>query len=233
MGNNMGGANSKTAKIVKINGEFLKLKLPLKVLDIIKEYPNHILLDSQDFLRYNLRSKPLNPEDELKPRKIYLLVELPKFPDEINSQNPLRKVRSGVLARNNGDLMMKKVSRRTVSDLTMIMTRSTAKDDGGDGRSGGSLKGGYVGPTRLKMRLPKAQVEKIMEESGNDDGEAAKKIVRLCLEEKATVSGGVMKADMVEEKEKEEDEVESHCKDVHGMCSPCYSYRRKYKKLTS
>ncbi|CAO2825343.1 unnamed protein product, partial [Amaranthus hypochondriacus] len=196
MGNNMGGGNSKTAKIMKINGDFLKLKLPLKVLDMIKEYPNHILLDSQDFLRYNLRSKPLNPEDELKPRKIYLLVELPKFPNEINSQKPLRKVRSGVLARNNGDnLMMKKGSRRTASDLTMVMTRSTAKDDGGDG---GSLMGGYVGPTRLKMRLPKAQVEKIMEESGNDDGEAAKKIVRLCLEERATVSGGVMAADMVE-----------------------------------
>ncbi|XP_057524463.1 uncharacterized protein At1g66480 [Amaranthus tricolor] len=236
MGNNIGGGNSKHAKIMKINGEFFKFKLPSKVLDVTKEYPNHILLDSQDFLRFNLRAKPLNPQDELKPKKIYLLLELPEFPNDINTQSPLRRVRSGVLMSpitRSGDLMMKKVNRRSVSDLTII-TRSKTVRFADDDNGGGSLGGSPVGPTRLKIRLPKAQVEKVMEESGNDDVEVARKIVRLCLEDKAALNGGITAAAMVEERKNDEVvEEERHCRDVHGRCSPCYNYHSKYKKLTS
>ncbi|KNA16011.1 hypothetical protein SOVF_093120 [Spinacia oleracea] len=230
MGNNMGGGSSKSAKIMKINGENFKLKIPVKVFDVIKDYPDHILLDSEEFLRFNLRAKPLNPEDELKPRKIYLLVELPKFP--LNNQSPLRKVRSSVLAStatNRDVMMMKKESRRSASDDLTILTRSTAADfvdvdDGGDGSS-------PVGPTRVKMRLSKARVQKIMEESGDDNLEAAKRIIRLCLKENAAVSSGDV---AVEEIESDEDvKVETHCLNVYGMCSPCSIYRSKYKKLTS
>lgn len=208
----MGNGSNKAAKIMKINGEFFKFKLPSKVIDITKDYPDHILLDSQDFLRFNLRAKPLSPQYELKPRKIYLLVELPKFLDnkpKPNIESPLR---------------------RSISDLT-IKTRSTASIDFDDvsGNIGGSLSlfSSPVGPTRVKMRLPKAQVQKIMEESGDDDVEVSQKIVGLCLKQ-----NGVVLSKGVDDVEERESGGEADV-DVRGMCSPCYSYRRKYKKLTS
>ncbi|XP_021755032.1 uncharacterized protein At1g66480-like [Chenopodium quinoa] len=224
MGNNMGGGTSKTSKIMKINGENFKLKIPAKVFDVIKDYPDHILLDSEDFLRFNLRAKPLNPDFELKPRKIYLLVELPKFPlnntCNSNYQTPLREVRSGVLAptTTTKDFM----SRRTASDDLTLITRSMAD------------YGSSVGPTRVKMKLPKAQVQRIMEESG-DDVEAAKKIIRLCLEDNTAVCGGGAAVEAEERENGGVVNVESrrHCSSVYDMCSLCSSYRRKYKKLTS
>ncbi|XP_021737194.1 uncharacterized protein At1g66480-like [Chenopodium quinoa] len=224
MGNNMGGGTSKTSKIMKINGENFKLKIPAKVFDVIKDYPDHILLDSEEFLRFNLRAKPLNPDFELKPRKIYLLVELPKFPlnntCNNNTQTPLRKVRSGVLAptTTTKDLM----SRRSASDDLTLITRSMADN------------GSSVGPTRVKIKLPKAQVQRIMEENG-DDVEAAKKIIQLCLEDNPAVCGGVAAVEVEERENGGEVNVESRrrCSSVYDRCSPCSSYRRKYKKLTS
>lgn len=215
MGNNMGSGSNKAAKVMKINGEFFKFNTPAKVIDITKDYPDHILLDSEEFLRFNLRAKPLNPEYQLKPRKIYLLVDLPKFPN-----NNLRRVQSSVLANT----VTTRVSRRSVSDDLTIKTRSTVdmrSFDDDDDENGGSHSP-VVGPTRVKMRLRKTQVEKIMEES-SDDVEVAKKIVRLCLEQSA---GGHVA------EEEEERERRHYCLSVCGMCSPSSSYRTKYKKLT-
>lgn len=222
----MVGGNSKAAKIMKINGEFFKFKVPSKVIDVTKDYPHHILLDSQDFLKFNLRAIPLSPYDDLQPRKIYLLVQLPKFPhkpNDISIQSPLRRAQSGVLestptARESTMVMKKKLPRRSISDLTMN-TKSTADSP--------------VGPTRVKMRLPKAQVQKIMD-SGDDDVEIAQRILRLYFQQQnGDVSGSV--ADVEEGESGVEADVERHFEDHvngYGMCSPCYSYRRKYKKLT-
>ncbi|KAL2926484.1 hypothetical protein RDABS01_001067 [Bienertia sinuspersici] len=161
---------------MKINGEYFKLKIPSKVIDAIKDYPNHVLLDSEEFMRFNLRAKPLDPLDELKPRKIYLLVELPKFPhnNHSNSQSPIRRVRSGVLAST---IATKKIYQRSFSDHHMIDARS----------SSGPLDYTHVvGPTRVKMRLPKAQVQRIMEK-GDDNVDVAKQILQLYSDENVVV----------------------------------------------
>lgn len=230
MGNNMGGGSSKAAKVMKINGEFFKLKIPAKVFDVIKDYPNHVLLDSKEFLRFNLRAKPLDPEDELKPRRIYLLVELPKFP------GPIRRVRSSLNTTTMAPRIdLTKLTQRSASDLSII-TRSTASTDSDDGGSVDSP----AGSTRVKMRLPKVQVERIMKESG-DEVEVAQKILQLYLGDSPTRTGGDA-ADPVEEDgggRGEEREsvvgaaVDKHRFSGHPTCLPYGSYRRKYKKLTS
>lgn len=221
MGNSMGGVSStRAAKVMKINGELFKLKTPAKVFDIIKDYPDHILLDSEEFLRFNLRAKPLDPEEDLKPNKIYLLVELPKFP------SPLRRVRSGVRETRRDFARM---TQRTVSDLPMATT-STATTDSDDG----GLVDSPVCPTRVKMRFPKAVVEKIMAES-RDNLEVAEKIRRIYLEDPTAGNGGGVAAPVVEEcsgggteerESGEEADVDRHCFKV--MCRP---YHRKYKRL--
>ncbi|KAL9226511.1 hypothetical protein vseg_002317 [Gypsophila vaccaria] len=244
MGNNIGGRRGgykKAAKIMKINGEYFKLKTPSKVIDIIKDYPHHILLDSDDFLRFNLRAIPLDLHFVLQPNKIYLLFELPKLP-QINNINtnendynvvnksPLRRVRSGgeESTVTNAKELRKIMIRRSISDLS---TKTKTKAMAGEG-SGGS--GGGGGPTRVKVRLPRGQVRRIMEES-SDDVEVAQRILRLF----ATVDGGdavveggggdeEAENEVVVEGE-EENEVDRHCFHVHGMAG---SHQRKYKKLS-
>lgn len=201
MGNNMGGGrgSSKAAKVMKINGELFKLKTPAKVFDVIKDYPDHILLDSDDFLRFNLRAKPLDPLEQLKPKRIYLLVQLPKFP------RPLRRVRSGALEPT---MQVVKITRRSVSDLSIM----TGSDDGGSS-----------GRTRVKIRLPKAVMERVVEESRDED-EVVERILRLCLENSAgdvvDGSGGGGGEERESGDEEEEGVIDRSCFNVSALCSP-------------
>ncbi|XP_027335891.1 uncharacterized protein At1g66480-like [Abrus precatorius] len=170
MGNAMGGG--KKAKVMKIDGETIKLKTPVRANDVVKDYPGHVLLDSHAVKHFGLRAKPLEPHHELKPKKIYFLVELPKAQPE-----PLpRRVRSsgirGMNAKDRLDFLM--LSKRSVSDLTMVK-HGPGSDHGG--------------PTRVKMRLPKAQLDRLMEES-HDGSEVADKIISLYMGNNATVDGG-------------------------------------------
>ena len=71
---------SKKAKVMKVDGETLKLKTPARANDVVKDYPGHVLLDSEAVKHFGLRAKPLEPYQELKPTKIYFLVELPQAP---------------------------------------------------------------------------------------------------------------------------------------------------------
>ncbi|KAK7285236.1 hypothetical protein RJT34_20000 [Clitoria ternatea] len=170
MGNAIGG--SKKAKVMKIDGETIKLKTPAVANDVVKDYPGHVLLDSNAVKHFGLRAKPLEPHHELRPKKIYFLVQLPKVQPE-----PLpRRVRSsgirGMNAKDRLDFLM--LSKRSVSDLTMVKH--------GPGRVDG-------GPTRVKMRLPKAQLDRLVEES-HDGGEVAEKILSLYIGNNAAVDGG-------------------------------------------
>ena len=64
------------------------------------------------------------------------------------------------------------LARRSASDLTIMKPKSVLpEEDAGEGSSG-------AGTTRLKVRLPRAEVEKLLKES-KDKGEAAEKIVGL------------------------------------------------------
>jgi hypothetical protein len=167
MGNSIG--KSKKAKIMKVDGEIFKVKTPTTSNDVVKDYPNHVLLDSQAVKHFGLRAKPLEPNQELKPRKIYFLVDLPKInkPEEDKTSSLYRRVRSSGIRNMNAkdrlELLM--LSKRSVSDISLVKPPPNL---------------GLDGPMRVKMRLPKAQLEKLMEES-NDGTEVAEKIMSLYM----------------------------------------------------
>ncbi|XWS30795.1 hypothetical protein CRYUN_Cryun23aG0020600 [Craigia yunnanensis] len=167
MGNSIGGR--KKAKVMKIDGETFKLKTPVRAWDVVKDYPGHVLLDSEAVKHFGIRAKPLEPQQDLKPRKIYFLVELPKFPEE----KAPRRVRSGGIhmsAKDRLECLM--LSRRSVSDLSMVRPSSSLGSDGLGPGSGGLT---------VKMRLPKSQMAKLVEES-RDGEEVAEKILDLYME---------------------------------------------------
>ncbi|KAB1211279.1 hypothetical protein CJ030_MR6G021531 [Morella rubra] len=163
MGNSIGGR--KKAKVMKINGETLKYKIPMRAWEVVKDYPGHVLLESEAVKHHGIRAKPLEPQEELKHKKIYFLVELPKFPDQ---EKVPKRSRSGAIhmsAKDRLECLM--LSRRTVSDLSITRPSNLVPD-----RSG---------PLRVKMRLPSAQVAKLVSES-KDEVEVAEKILDLYMD---------------------------------------------------
>lgn len=179
MGNAMG--RSKKAKVMKIDGETFKLKTPARAHDVVKDHPGHVLLDSQSVKHFGLRARPLESHHELRPKKIYFLVELPKAAQPKPPPLPRRAQSSGLRSMNGMsakerlDFLM--LSKRSVSDL------SSAK------RASSSGPAGLNGSASIKMRLPKAQWKKLNEES-NDGDEVAEKILSLYMGSQATVEGG-------------------------------------------
>ncbi|XVF81873.1 hypothetical protein PTKIN_Ptkin15bG0190600 [Pterospermum kingtungense] len=166
MGNSIGG--SKKAKVMKIDGETFKLKTPVRAWDVVKDYPGHVLLDSEAVKHFGVRAKPLEPQQDLKPKRIYFLVELPKFPVPDESEKAPRRVRSeGIHMSAKDRLECLMLSRRSVSDLSMVRPISTGPGSGG--------------MTTVKMRLPKSQMAKLVEES-RDGVEVAEKILNLYME---------------------------------------------------
>ncbi|PRQ45629.1 hypothetical protein RchiOBHm_Chr3g0493541 [Rosa chinensis] len=187
MGNTIGG-KSRKAKVMKISGETFKVKTPIRAGDVVKEHPGHMLLNSEAVKHFGMRAKPLEAQQELKPRSIYFLVELPNF-DYMNSEEEAgrrsnsrvaRRVRSSaniqVSAKERLECLM--LSRRSASDLTSLV-RAAPPSLGGAGGGGGA-------PVRMKMRLPRAQVVKLMEES-KDEIEVADKIIQLYMATAGTV----------------------------------------------
>ncbi|KAE8679743.1 hypothetical protein F3Y22_tig00111398pilonHSYRG00441 [Hibiscus syriacus] len=165
MGNSMGGRNK--AKVMKIDGETIKLKTQIRAWDLLKDYPGHALLDSETVKHYGIRSKPLEPQQGLKPKRIYFLLELP------DDKAP-RRVRSGGIhmsARDRLECLM--LSRRTVSDLSVVRTSSSLGSDGVGAT-------GSRGMMSVKMRLTKSQMAKLVEES-RDGVEVAEKILHLYI----------------------------------------------------
>ena len=175
MGNSVGGR--KKAKVMKIDGETFKLKTPIQAWDVVKDYPGHVLLDSEAVKHFGIRAKPLEPQQDLKPKKIYFLVELPKFPEEKAS----RRVHSGGIhmsAKNRLECLM--LSRKSASDLSTVRPSSSSLASDGLGPVSGGMT--------VKMRLPRSQMAKLVEES-RDGVEMAEKILDLCMEN-AGGSGG-------------------------------------------
>ncbi|KAK1314222.1 Uncharacterized protein QJS10_CPA06g02217 [Acorus calamus] len=151
-----------------------QIEAPLpSISDVLRDHPGHVILDSDEVRLFGVRANPVEPPRSLRPKKLYFLVELPKAPDR-----GVRRARSGALhvgAKERLEGLM--LSRRSVSDLASVAGRSGRRvcfSEGGGGGSGG-------GAVRLKMRLPKAEVEKVVEASA-DASEAAERIVRLCME---------------------------------------------------
>ncbi|WMV28341.1 hypothetical protein MTR67_021726 [Solanum verrucosum] len=144
---------------MKIDGQTMKFKTPVYANEVLKNYPSMVLLESEEVKHFGVRAKPLEPQQELKPKRLYFLVELPKLPEE-NKKSPLR-ARSAIQMSAKERLETLMLARRSSSDLS-IMKPTTS----------GTLK--------LKLRLSKAEVEKLMMES-KDETEVAEKIMRLCM----------------------------------------------------
>ncbi|KAL3631388.1 hypothetical protein CASFOL_024372 [Castilleja foliolosa] len=182
MGNSLGG--KKSAKVMKISGETLKIKTPVRAGSVLESCPGHVLLESEAVKQYGVRAKPMEPQQELKPRRLYFLVELPKVPEE-NNNNKIgsRRVRSGIQMSAKDRLESLRLSRRSASDLSVMMVAPLQIEEE---KTGVSENGGGV---RVRMRLPKAEVERLMAES-KDGAEVAEKIAKLCVENGGAAANG-------------------------------------------
>ncbi|KAJ6356772.1 hypothetical protein OIU78_004802 [Salix suchowensis] len=164
MGNSLGW--KKDAKVMKISGETFKFKTPVKAGEVVKDYPGHVLLESEAVKHYGIRAKPLKSHQDLVPKRLYFLVELPESAPA--DQKVPRRVRSGISMSAKDRLESLMLARRSTSDLSIINPASIAAEEA------------KSGAMRVKMRLPRAEVEKLMQES-RDETEAAAKIVDLCM----------------------------------------------------
>ncbi|KAL6539039.1 hypothetical protein OROMI_025365 [Orobanche minor] len=182
MGNSLGG--KKSAKVMKISGETLKLKTPIRAGSVLESFPGHVLLESEAVKLHGVRSKPLEPQQELKPRRLYFLVELPKDPEE--NKIGARRVRSGIHMSAKDRLESLMLARRSASDLSIRNPPPPPSSNREERRGVSENEGEGV---RVRMRLPKAEVERLMAES-KDGAEVAEKIARLCMAKGAAVNGG-------------------------------------------
>lgn len=172
---------------MKIDGETFKLKTPVKAEDVLKDFPGLVLLESEAVKHYGIRAKPLESHTFLQPNRLYFLVELPK--DTIVTP---RRVRSGINMSAKDRLESLMLSRRSVSDLSilkqsnmMMMKRSVQEEEEGSSQreinsNGNSNSNNNNNGVRLKMRLPKAEVERVMKEA-KDEAEAAQRIMGMCM----------------------------------------------------
>ncbi|VVA94236.1 unnamed protein product [Arabis nemorensis] len=163
----------KKAKVMKIDGEIFRIKTPATAREVTADYPGYVLLDSEAVKHFGVRAKPLEPSQILKPKKTYFLVELPKLPPETDNKLPYRRVMSGIHVGAKERLEMLMLSRRTVSDVAI------GRSDGGD-RSG---------QTSVRLRLPRSQITRLMEES-HDASEIAEKILSIYRESSGEIGGG-------------------------------------------
>ncbi|CAN0906143.1 Uncharacterized protein At1g66480 [Linum grandiflorum] len=183
MGNSIIGAKYRRAKVMKIDGETFKLKTPVRAGDVLNNYPGHCLLESESVKHYGSRAKPLQPDQNLLPKRLYFLVELPNKNAAATAAAPFvgrtpKRVWSGPInmsAKDRLESMM--LARRSASDLSLIMKPPanasvsgsvTVADSGEEGSS----------TMRVKMRLPRAEVERLMRES-RDEAEAGARIMDL------------------------------------------------------
>ncbi|GAB4840391.1 hypothetical protein Ancab_021157 [Ancistrocladus abbreviatus] len=173
MGNSLGGKG--TTKVMKIDGETMKLKTPVQAGEIVKDYPGHVLLDSEAVKHFGIRATPLEPYRNLEPKRLYFLVELPQFPQKVT-----RRVRSGINMSAKDRLEGLLLSRRSTSDLSLMKPAGGVGVDDGEGKK--------EGPVRVRVRLLKSEVESLMSQS-RDEAEAAERIMDLCVSKSGSGGG--------------------------------------------
>ncbi|RID45272.1 hypothetical protein BRARA_I02014 [Brassica rapa] len=162
MGNSLGG--KKTTKVMKIDGETLKLKTPVTAEEVLKDFPGHVLLESESVKHYGARAKPLDAKQRLVAKRLYFVVEPVK-------ECPPRRVRSGIQMSAKERLENLMLARRSSSDLSLLKPagRWTTKEEKKDG-----------GAMRVKLRIPKAELERLVKE-GATEAEATQKIAALFM----------------------------------------------------
>ncbi|KAL6839623.1 hypothetical protein ACP4OV_030562 [Aristida adscensionis] len=165
MGNSI-GARRKGAKVMQLDGTAFRVKPPALAGAVLRDHPGFQLLESEEVKLLGVRARPLAHDAPLRPGRLYFLVALPR------PAAPPRRAWSGALhvgARERLESLM--LTRRSTSDLTLPASATAPASPLSTASEGG--------PVRLRMRLPKAQVEKLMAES-RDGAEAAARIMQLC-----------------------------------------------------
>ncbi|XP_062233137.1 uncharacterized protein At1g66480-like [Phragmites australis] len=167
MGNVIAGRR-KGAKVMQLDGTEFRVKPPAFAGTVLRDHPGFQLLESEEVKLLGVRARPLAHDAKLRPGRLYFLVALPR------PAAPPHRAWSGALhvgARQRLESLM--LTRRSTSDLSFPASASTTAP-------ASPLSPAFEGgPVRLRMRLPKAQVEKLMAES-RDGAEAAARIMQLC-----------------------------------------------------
>ncbi|XP_043705432.1 uncharacterized protein At1g66480-like [Telopea speciosissima] len=127
MGNTI-GARRRLAKVMTIDGETVKFKTPLKVEEVTKDYPGHILIESEAVKHFGIKAKPLEPQQELKPRKLYFLLERTKFPQQQDKNILQRKMRPGVRMSAKEKMESLMLTRQATSDLSSVKEGKKSRD---------------------------------------------------------------------------------------------------------
>ncbi|CAF2063966.1 hypothetical protein HID58_072994 [Brassica napus] len=161
MGNSLG--SKKTAKIMKITGESFKMQTPVRAGTVVKDFPGHVLLESESVKHFGIRAKPLDPNQNLESKRLYFMVELPRTWKE----RAPRRVRSGIQMSAKERLENLKLSRRSSSDLSVMKNKEVDEEE-------------REVMTSVKLRLPKWKVEKLRKES-ESGSDFSDKITALCL----------------------------------------------------
>ncbi|KAJ3677416.1 hypothetical protein LUZ60_003140 [Juncus effusus] len=171
MGNSL-SLKKRTAKIMKVDGTSFRLKPPAEAGAALRDHPGFSLLESEEVKRLGLRARPLDPDAALKPGKLYFLVQIPPSNNSGSLRGAsARRAWSGQLnlgAKERLESLM--LSKRSVSDV--YLSKSAAASP--------SMEAAEDGSVRLRLKLPRSQVAKLMEES-KDAAEAAEKIMKLCV----------------------------------------------------
>ncbi|KAJ4878033.1 Encodes a protein whose expression is responsive to nematode infection [Raphanus sativus] len=163
MGNSLGG--KKTTKVMKIDGETLKLKTPVTAEEVLKDFPGHVLLESESVKHYGARAKPLEAKQRLEAKRLYFVVEPVK-------ECPPRRVRSGIHMSAKDRLENLMLARRSSSDLSILKPAGRWMTKEEEEKEGGAV--------RVKLRIPKAELERLVKE-GATEAEATKKIAALYM----------------------------------------------------
>lgn len=177
MGNSIGGKR-KGAKVMQLDGTSFRVKPPATAADVLRDHPGFQLLESEEVKLLGARARPLAPDAPLRRGRLYFLVALPRRPSGAAGAGSMRRAWSGNLrvgARERLESLM--LARRSTSDLSSLTPAHASASAPTSPLPGGAS--GASTPVRLKMKLPRAQVEKLMGES-KDAAEAAAKIMELC-----------------------------------------------------
>ncbi|CAA7394927.1 unnamed protein product [Spirodela intermedia] len=165
MGNSIG--RKRTAKVMKVDGSTTNVRPPATAREVLRDHAGHVIMESEQVKQLGFQAQPLDLEAPLKPGKLYFLFELPKAPPAA-ARGPARRVKSAIAGISAADrLEGLKLTRRSSSDVSYfpVAGSSAAADDGGSRRT-------------VRIRLPKAEVARLIEES-RDAAEAAQKMVEL------------------------------------------------------
>ncbi|KAK1607811.1 hypothetical protein QYE76_031484 [Lolium multiflorum] len=173
MGNTIGGRRRRTARVMTVDGTTYKYRPPAAAAAALRDHPGHQLLESEDVRRLGVRARPLDDDAPLKPGRLYFLVALPRL-----ARAP-RRTWSGPLLHVGGagerleKLMLSSSTRRSASDVAAAMMAASPRCS--------SVEAAADGAVRLRMRLPKADVARLLEESRGDAAQAAERIMQLCV----------------------------------------------------